>query len=34
LLFCGEELVCVVGLAIDTRYKAMENEDGVLVSCE
>lgn len=34
LLFCGEELVCVVGLAIDTRYKATENEDGVLVSCE
>ncbi len=34
LLFCGEELVCVVGLAIDTGYQALENEDGVLVSCE
>jgi tRNA(Ile)-lysidine synthase len=34
LLFCGEELVCVVGVAIDAEYQALENEDGVLVSCE
>lgn len=34
LLFCGEELVCVVGLAIDADFQALENEDGVLVSCE
>jgi len=34
LLFCGNELVCVVGLAIDTGYQALENEEGVLVSCE
>ncbi|MFZ5522733.1 MAG: tRNA lysidine(34) synthetase TilS [Pseudomonadota bacterium] len=34
LLFCGEELVCVVGVAIDAEYQALNNEDGVLVSCE
>jgi tRNA(Ile)-lysidine synthase len=34
LLFCGEELVCVVGVAIDAEYQALSNEDGVLVSCE
>ena len=34
LLYCGEELVCVAGLAIDAGYQALENEDGVLVSCE
>jgi tRNA(Ile)-lysidine synthase len=34
LLYCGEELVCVAGLAIDAEYQALENEDGVLVSCE
>ena len=34
LLFCGEELVCVVGLVIDAEYQALETEDGVLVSCE
>jgi len=34
LLYCGEELVCVVGVAIDAEYQAMKNEDGVLVSCE
>jgi tRNA(Ile)-lysidine synthase len=34
LLFCGDELVCVVGLAIDSGYQALENEEGVLVSCE
>jgi len=34
LLFCGEELVCVVGVAIDAEYQALNDEDGVLVSCE
>jgi tRNA(Ile)-lysidine synthase len=34
LFFCGEELVCVVGVAIDADYLALKNEDGVLVSCE
>ena len=34
LLFCGEELACVVGVAIDADYLALENEDGVLVYCE
>ena len=32
LLFCGEKLVCVVGLSIDSDYQAQQNEDGVLVS--
>ncbi|MGC2047389.1 MAG: tRNA lysidine(34) synthetase TilS, partial [Gallionella sp.] len=34
LLFCGEELVCVVGVAIDAEYQALNDEEGVLVSCE
>ncbi|MEO6974586.1 MAG: tRNA lysidine(34) synthetase TilS [Gallionella sp.] len=34
LLFCGDEFVCVVGLSIDSEYHALENEEGVLVSCE
>ena len=33
LLFCGDELACIVGVAIDADYLADENEDGVLVSC-
>ena len=33
LLYCGEDLACVVGVAIDADYLANENEDGVLVSC-
>lgn len=33
LLYCGEDLACVVGVAIDADYLADENEDGVLVSC-
>jgi tRNA(Ile)-lysidine synthase len=33
LLFCGDDLACVVGVAIDADYLADENEDGVLVSC-
>ena len=33
LLFCGEDLACVVGVAIDADYLADESEDGVLVSC-
>ena len=32
LLFCGDELACVVGVAIDADYLADENEDGVMVS--
>jgi tRNA(Ile)-lysidine synthase len=34
LLFCGDEFVCVVGLSIDSAYQALENEVGLLVSCE
>jgi len=34
LLFCGEELVCAVGVAMDSDFLAMGNEEGVLVSCE
>ena len=34
LLFCGEELVCVVGVAMDSDYLATEKEEGLLVSCE
>jgi len=34
LLFCGEELVCVVGVAMEADYLASGNEEGVLVSCE
>jgi tRNA(Ile)-lysidine synthase len=34
LLYCGEELVCAVGVATDADYQAMKDEDGVLVSCE
>jgi tRNA(Ile)-lysidine synthase len=34
LLYCGDEFVCVVGLSIDSKYQALENEEGVLVSCE
>ncbi len=34
LLFCGDVLVCVVGIVMDADYLAVENEEGVLVSCE
>jgi hypothetical protein len=34
LLFCGDKFVCVVGLTIDSEYQALENEQGVLVTCE
>jgi tRNA(Ile)-lysidine synthase len=34
LLYCGDELVCVVGVAIRAEYQAQQNEEGVLVSCE
>lgn len=34
LLFCGEKLVCVVGMAIDAEYQAINDEEGLLVSCE
>jgi len=34
LLFCGDEFVCAVGVTIDSEYQALENEEGVLVSCE
>ncbi|MGA7595526.1 MAG: tRNA lysidine(34) synthetase TilS, partial [Gallionella sp.] len=33
LLYCGDDLACVVGVAIDADYLAGKNEDGVLVSC-
>lgn len=34
LLYCGDELVCVVGVAVSAAYQAGQNENGVLVSCE
>jgi len=34
LLYCGDELVCVVGVAVSAAYQASQNEIGVLVSCE
>lgn len=34
LLYCGDELVSVVGIAISAEYHAPQNEEGVLVSCE
>lgn len=34
LLYCGEELVSVVGVAVSAEYQARNNEDGVLVCCE
>jgi tRNA(Ile)-lysidine synthase len=34
LLYCGDELVCVVGVAVSAAYQAGKNELGVLVSCE
>jgi tRNA(Ile)-lysidine synthase len=34
LLYCGNELVCVVGVAVSAEYQAQPNEEGVLVSCE
>ena len=34
LLYCDDELVCVVGLAMDAGFLARENEAGVLVSRE
>jgi tRNA(Ile)-lysidine synthase len=33
LLYCGDDLACVVGVAIDANYLANENEEGLLVSC-
>ena len=32
LLYCGDELVSVVGVAIHAEYQAQRNEEGVLVS--
>ena len=34
LLYCGDELVSVIGVAISAGYQARQNEEGVLVSCE
>ena len=34
LLYCGEELVSVLGVVIASAYQATENEKGVLVSLE
>ena len=34
LLYCGEKLVSVVGVATSAEYQAQANEEGVLVSCE
>ncbi len=34
LLFCGEELVCVTGIAIHADFQAGPEEAGILVACE
>jgi tRNA(Ile)-lysidine synthase len=34
LLYCGEELVSVVGLAVNAGFQAQPNEEGLLVCCE
>lgn len=34
LLYCGDELVCVAGVAVAAEYQAHENEAGMLLSCE
>jgi tRNA(Ile)-lysidine synthase len=34
LMYCGEELICVVGVAIAACYCANPNEDALLVSCK
>ena len=34
LLYCGDELVCVVGVAIHADFQAQQDEEGVLVSCD
>ena len=34
LLYCGDELVSVVGVAVSAEYQAKRNENGLLVSCE
>lgn len=34
LLYCGDELACVVGVAVSAEYQARQNEEGLLVSCE
>jgi tRNA(Ile)-lysidine synthase len=34
LLFCGDELVSVVGVAVSAKYQAAQNVLGLLVSCE
>jgi tRNA(Ile)-lysidine synthase len=34
LLYCGDELVCVAGVAIAAEYQAQKNEEGLLLSCE
>jgi tRNA(Ile)-lysidine synthase len=32
LLYCGEDLVCVPGVAIAAAYRATENEAAILVA--
>jgi tRNA(Ile)-lysidine synthase len=34
LMYCGEELVSVVGVAVAADYQAQSGEKSVLVSCE
>jgi tRNA(Ile)-lysidine synthase len=34
LLYCGDELVSVVGVAVSAEYQAGNNENGLLLSCE
>ena len=33
LLYCGDDLVCVVGVATSAEFHAEQHEEGVLVSC-
>jgi tRNA(Ile)-lysidine synthase len=34
LLYCGDELVSVVGVAVSANYQAGQNETGLMVSCK
>ena len=34
LLYCGDELVSVVGVAVSANFQAGQNETGLMVSCK
>ncbi|HET7833024.1 MAG TPA: tRNA lysidine(34) synthetase TilS [Gallionella sp.] len=34
LLFCGDKLVCVPGVAVAAEYRAEKDEEGILLSCD